>query len=314
MATNINKYVQLNDFLLLEYEFNKSGDELTFGSVGSVKALNDSGSVQYFNTGAQGITNNTLNLNSVPTSPNRSTWYFSSRDTSGYWGYFDSSAAITGTLSYPFDTIRVHIVSGYNFEDVTGFLLQIRALDTSGNFVDLANFTWARQVLGTDVLKFSPNTLLLGNRFYDKYVEFKVPSVQELGGDIVTTLGQNLSIQALSDVYITYSTIPGMDVDTYIISEAISLQLPVESPADNFNCQLLNQLEEISLNFMQHGQTLSLENIWEKLKAERSVFILPIIQMIIMKILLMNMEPELINGFLCMNFMFMNIFHQEHLF
>ena len=107
-----------------------------------------------------------------------------SPDTSGYWGYFDSSAAITGTLSYPFDTIRVHIVSGYNFEDVTGFLLQIRALDTSGNFVDLANFTWARQVLGTDVLKFSPNTLLLGNRFYDKYVEFKVPSVQELGGDI----------------------------------------------------------------------------------------------------------------------------------
>ncbi len=236
MATNINKYVQLNDFLLLEYEFNKSGDELTFGSVGSVKALNDSGSVQYFNTGAQGITNNILNLNSVPTSPNRSTWYFSSPDTSGYWGYFDSSAAITGTLSYPFDTIRVHIVSGYNFEDVTGFLLQIRALDTSGNFVDLSNFTWARQVLGTDVLKFSPNTLLLGNRFYDKYVEFKVPSVQELGGDIVTTLGQNLSIQALSDVYITYSTIPDMDVDTYIISEAISLQLPVESPADNFNC------------------------------------------------------------------------------
>lgn len=236
MASNINKYVQLNDFLLLEYEFNKSGEELVFDSLGSVKALNKSGNVQYFNTGSQGITNNDLNLNSVPTSLNRSTWYFSLDDTSGYWSYFDSSAAITGTLSYPFDTIKVHIVSGYNFDDVTGFLLQIRALDTSSNFVDLSNFTWAKQILGNDVLKFSPNTLLLGNRFYDKYVEFKVPSIQELGGDIVTTLGQNLNIQALSDVYITYSTIPEMDVDTYVLSEAISLQLPVESPADNFNC------------------------------------------------------------------------------
>jgi hypothetical protein len=240
MATNLNKYVQLNDFLLLEYEFNKSGADTSLGnaSISSIIATNLFGNLQYFNEGipAQGVTNNTLILNSEPTNAARSSWYFNPQDTSGYGFYFDSSVAIS-VPKYPLDTVRVHIVSGYNFDDITGFLLQIQAQDVSGNLVDLSNFTWAKQVQGNnDVLKFSSNTLLLGNRFYDKYVEFMVPSVQNLGGDIGTLLGQTLNIKTLSDVFITYSTIPEMNVDTYIISEAISLQLPVSSPADDFNC------------------------------------------------------------------------------
>ena len=234
MTTNISKYVQLNDFLLLEYEFNKSGTELNLSGIQSIVAKNLFGSLQYFNVGGQGVTNNTLNLNSVPDNAARSYWYFAS-DASSYWEFFDSSTAISQS-SYPFDTIKVHIVSGYNFDDISGFLLQIQAQDVSGNLVDLSNFTWQKQVLGPDVLKFAKNTLLLGNRFYDKYVEFSIPSVQNLGGDTITPIGQALNIKTLSDIYLTYSTIPEMDVDTYIISEAISLQLPVSSAADNFNC------------------------------------------------------------------------------
>jgi hypothetical protein len=235
MASNLSKYIQISDFLLLEYEFNKSETLLDLTGISSIIATNFFGSLQYFNVGGQGITNNSLNLNSVPTNATKSSWYFSPYDTSGYGFYFDSSIAVS-QLSYPFDTIKVHIVSGYNFDDITGFLLQIGAQDASGNLVNLSNFTWEKQVLGSDVLKFDNNTLLLGNRFYDKYVEFKVPSIQSLGGDITTSLGQALNIKTLSDIYITYSTIPDMNVNTYIISETISLQLPVSSPADDFNC------------------------------------------------------------------------------
>jgi len=261
MATNLNKYVQLNDFLLLEYEFNKSQTDLGLSGISSIVAVNKFGTKQYFNQGpsAQGITNNTLNLNSVPTNAGRSSWYFSSPDVSGYWSYFDSSAAIS-QAAYPFDTVRVHIVSGYNFEDISGFLLQLRAEDASGNMVDLANFTWQRQVLGTDVLKFASNTLLLGNRFYDKYVEFKIPSIENLGGGVNPGIEQALNIKTLSDVFITYSTIPEMDVDTYIISEAISLQLPVSSAADDFNCLIA---ESTSGDFIEFYATFRNEIIGE---------------------------------------------------
>jgi len=241
MATNLSKYIQLNDFLLLEYIFNKEGNELSqqFLCASTLKNSNPQ-TIQVFNPNGMGPnldlnTNNTLFLNSIPTNVPRSSWYCSSTG-SDIPNQFDSS--IYFTESYPYDTLRVHIVSGYNFDDISGFLLQVRADSSTNGFVDLSNFTWIKQIqaLGNKVVKFSSNTLLLGNRFYDKYVEFKVPSVQELGGDTISTLGQILKINTLSDVYITYSTIPEMDVNTYIISEAISLQLPVQGPADNFNC------------------------------------------------------------------------------
>jgi hypothetical protein len=235
MASNISKYIQLNDFLLLEYEFNKDSFDST-GLPGITHVIADThlGTRQYFNTGSMGVLNNDLRMNSVPTAGNRSSWYVYPQDTSEYWSYFDSSTAI-GQPSYRLDTLKIHIVSGYNFDDVPGFLLQIGAKDTSNKIVDLSNFTWINQELGTNVRKFSPNALYLANRFYDKYVQLRIPSVQELGGDTTSNLGQALSIQALSDVYITYSTIPEIDGDTYIIQERISLQLPVASQADNFN-------------------------------------------------------------------------------
>ena len=253
MATNISKYVQLNDFLLLEYEFLKDSPkwDLDLTNTDSwVGVQTNSGRKQYFNTGskAQGTfntgtadnpnligTNNTFRLNSVPNNSQRSSWYTYPQDTSAYWSYFDSSAKINQTTDYPFDTVKVHIISGYNFDDVPGFLLQIGAQDTSGNLVDLSNFTWINQINGNDVIKFSSNALYLANRFYDKYVEFRVPSVQSLGGQTSEPIEGALSIAALSDVYFTYSTITEIDVDTYNIQEKISLQLPVTSQADNFN-------------------------------------------------------------------------------
>lgn len=236
MATNISKYVQINDYILLEYEFNKSGEETSLTGISSILANTVFGSKQYFNKNSQGILNNDLILNSEPTESTRASWYTApaSGSTSTYWQYFDSSTSIAQT-SYPFDTVKVHIVSGYNFDDVPGFLLQIQALDTSSNLVDLSNFTWINQVLGNDVIKFSSNALYLANRFYDKYVELKVPSVENLGGQTTEPIESALLIQALSDVYFTYSTISEIDEDTYVISEKIALQLPVSSQADNFN-------------------------------------------------------------------------------
>jgi hypothetical protein len=241
MANNISKYVQLNDFLLLEYEFNKTGVVTPLPSIGSLCVSTNVGSTQYINTGSdRGVTNNDFGLNSLPTNQTRTTWYCYPQDIStGYANYFahlDASTSIS-VPSYALDTIKVHIISGYNFDDVAGFLLQLRAKNTEGNFIDLANFTWINQALSSDhVINFSSNALFLSNRFYDKYVEFAVPSVQELGGDTVTPLGQTLNIQPLSDVYITYSTIPEINIDNYLIQEQISVQLPVTSVADNFNC------------------------------------------------------------------------------
>ena len=237
MATNISKYVQLNDFLLLEYEFNK---DAVPSSLTNPFVVTTNLGTKYFYEGnaALGGTNNILPLNSVPTNLQRTNWYLDySTYNITYPSYWDSSIVIT-TLAYQYDTLKIHIVSGYNFDDISGFLLQVRALDTSSNLVDLVNFTYAKQpqTLGNNVIRFATNTLYLGNRFYDKYVEFKIPSIEELSGDSGTNLGLALNITGLSDVYVTYSTIFDIVSDEYTVDEFINVQLPVESIADNFNC------------------------------------------------------------------------------
>lgn len=239
MATNISKYVQLNDFLLLEYEFNKD-DSTTVLSNPVVVETSLGSIILYEGNGALGVTNNVLTLNSVPTNSSRTTWFTDGnipQDT--YPFYWDSYEEIS-MPSYPLDTIKVHIVSGYNFDDIGGFLLQVRAESSTGYLVDLANFTYAKQsdILAGGVIKFATNTLFLGNRFYDKYIEFKVPSVQELGGDVTTNLGKKLGINQLSDVHITYSSIFNIINGEFTLDEQTNIQLPVTSVADNFNCYI----------------------------------------------------------------------------
>ena len=176
MANNISKYVQLNDFLLLEYEFNKSGDltDLTSESIYSIAAETVLGSKEYFNRGSMGSLNNDLQMNSVPRTANRSSWYIDPENPAGYYPYFDSSALIAQP-SYPFDTVKVHIVSGYNFDDIPGFLLQIQAEDASGGYVDLSNFTWINQSLpGYNVIKFATNNLYLANKSCSSREIFRV--------------------------------------------------------------------------------------------------------------------------------------------
>jgi len=237
MSQNISKYVQLNDFLLLEYEFNR--DDVAINCDSPFVAETIWGVKQYYTSGAAGNTNNQLIMQSVPTNSTRSSWYINTDDTSVYFNsYFDSSTAISPQTTYPHDTVKVHIVSGYNFDDIAGFLLQIRAEDASNYLVDLSNFTWIKQIKGNYVIKFAVEPLFLGNRFYDKYVEFKVPSIQHLGDTKTEAIETSLDIKPLSDVFIQYSTIPEIDNYQYVISEKVQLQLPVESNADKFNCYI----------------------------------------------------------------------------
>jgi len=238
MATNISKYLQLNDFLLLEYEFNK--DNVTGTLTSPMLAVLDASTLYFYEgDGALGGTNNILSLNSVPTTADRTSWYFDSVSPTITYPYYWDSSIVISTLTYPLDTIKLHIVAGYNFDDVAGFLLQIRAETSTGSYADLANFTYARQTdaISGNVVKFATNTLFLGNKFYDKYIEFSIPSIQALGNNSpATNIGSTLQIKPLSDVYLAYSTIADIVSDQFTLQEQTLAQLPVTSMADNFNC------------------------------------------------------------------------------
>jgi len=252
---NISKFVALTEYCLLEYEFNRDGTSTSLSGLSSTVG-NRLGTKQYFEAGnAIGITNNVIEFNSLPITEKRDRW-FTTNDKNAFKNQFDSSVSVSNT-SYEYDTVKLHIISGYNFDDVAGFLIQVRALDTSQNIVDLSNFTYRKQTYDSsivstpsDIIKFNPNAIYLANKFYDKYIEFKVPSVSALGLDSITSMGQALSVTPSSDVYVNFSTVNSISLSgEFLLNELISLQMPVKSNADNFNCFISEATEGDFIKF-----------------------------------------------------------------
>jgi hypothetical protein len=239
---NISKYIAISDFCLVEYEMNRDNVTLNLSTLGAKIATTKLGTKQYFNTNkpnSLGITNNVLEFNAEPSNSLRTSWWINPLDITQYVNLFDSSTNVSSVGQYNHDTIKLHFVSGYNFDDIAGFLCQIRAMSESGNLVDLSNFTYIKQadaLSSAAVVQFSSNVLHLGNKFYDKYILFKIPSVQALSSDRSTLLGNSLLINALSDIYIIYSEIDSVINNTFIANEYSNVQIPVSSVADNFNC------------------------------------------------------------------------------
>ena len=79
-----------------------------------------------------------------------------------------------------YDTVRVHVLTGYNFADVAGFLMTFAAHAVQGPDVVLRNFTFNKGAglvsAGTGCVTFNPRPVYLSGKFYDRYIEFTVPS------------------------------------------------------------------------------------------------------------------------------------------
>ena len=245
MAQNISKYVAINDFILLEYVFNKGAENMqNVNSFNAYVGKNNANEKIYFENNINTYTNNSLQYTSVPDTNNLSTWFFPGKLYSEeIWGNkisYNPNEKITG--SYYFDTVRLHIVSGYDFQGLFGILLRIYANTQDNSKVFLTNFTWNRYNIGVNqsIYNFSSNALFLGNKFYDKYLEIKIPSITQLSNDDTTQLGKALNIKKLSNVYIELSEIGEYNTSeqTYILNSTSQTQFPLVSNADYFNAFL----------------------------------------------------------------------------
>lgn len=246
MAQNISKYVQLNDFILLEYIINKEGNLTNLSSIKPyiVKDLSGHLFVRDYDNDSSAF--NTLKYTSVPTNAERTNWYFKNDGTpEQYERYYNKSfePVLISQGSYVYDTIRIHVVSGYNFQDVYGMLLQLYTKSDVNGDVYFANFTWAKQLEG---IKYSVNSLYIGNKFYDKYIEFMIPSIYYLGNDWYKEINNNikatklpelLKINSLESLHINFSIIDfyNTQLNQYIPYNNIQATLNIQSNADNFN-------------------------------------------------------------------------------
>lgn len=180
-----SKFVQLKEYLLLEFTYTSlvDPDKINTSNYGWSKIDNG-----YFNTSqifnsdnAETITGNVQDRSVVQISNNT----FAHLDIDRINNYLNIDSNLTNkndipisfspNLDIPYDTIKFHFLSGYNFEDIDGVILQVLAKESSGKDLTLSQIAVLKS---ENIFALNPKPIFLGDRLYDKYIEVKIPSLK----------------------------------------------------------------------------------------------------------------------------------------
>lgn len=195
-----SKFVQLAPYLVMEYRYaDQPNPETYFVNTGSPaigfnKLVNGvleddnrqpSDDIQIMNLDAdQSVTQNTRNNSVVQVNQNS----FITLDPGLIVPYNDFNSNLTDTanlaitfssnIQVVYDSIRYHILAGYNLNNVDGLVLQVQYLDVNGSYVTFSQIKLSKG--SSQTYTFSPNPVTIGSNIYDKYYEVKIPSLVDM--------------------------------------------------------------------------------------------------------------------------------------
>jgi hypothetical protein len=187
--TSTQRFVKLTEYLLLEYDYTTAPNPEQYfvntgtPAVGFEKIVNGyfNSEVQILNNPAsQSTTNNVRELSVVQTGKNK----FVTLDNDYLVPYLDTDPKLTSVPNLPvvfpsnigvyYDTIKFHIVAGYNFNNLDGIILQVRFQERTGKKATILQLLVERGDIDLPIL--NPNPIYLGGALYDHYVEVKIPA------------------------------------------------------------------------------------------------------------------------------------------
>lgn len=178
-----------------------SYDKLINGMVQSIGGTADNG-VQIFNQSQNySLTKNTTLNNVVRVSDNS----FIPLNPNYIIPYNDFNPNLTSTADLPvdfssnfaivYDSVRYHILAGYNLGNIDGVILGIDFLDVDGTYVTFSQIFLDSGFAGQYTL--NPSPLMIGINSYDKYFEIKVPSLLNLNNQYISSPTPSLTPAAL---------------------------------------------------------------------------------------------------------------------
>ena len=187
--TSTQRFVKITDYLLLEYNYTTAPTpeiyyvNTGFPAVGFEKIVNGyfDNTVQILNNpSSESTTKNVRDLSVVQVDKNR----FVTLDKDYLVPYLDTDPKLTSVSNLPvvfpsnigvyYDSIKFHIISGYNFDNLDGVILQAKYQERTGKKATVMQILLQKSNVALPVL--NPNPIYLGGALYDKYVEVKIPA------------------------------------------------------------------------------------------------------------------------------------------
>ena len=179
-----SRLIKINDYALLELTYEES---VLNTSTSGFNIINNTIQeyLEVLNTnGSASTTGNVLDRSSVQLGTNQ--WVRTEQDVAIPYLTTDerfevstlSSEAPLLQWNVTYDKIRLHILSGYTFTSSSGFVLEVEYPEANGvKSTRVATLTY---VNGDSYINFNNTPFVLNGAAYDKYVEFKVPSLSDL--------------------------------------------------------------------------------------------------------------------------------------
>lgn len=177
MATST--FIQVSPYALLEYIYGT--DEHTIAEYTFVKLKNDSRDINIFVNENKSATfsKNVLDFTFIPID-SKGTVGHCDQDQPLKLYEVDTNITLTEDLNIPtsynvkYDTVKIHILAGYNLDGLDGIGCSISAKENSGLQTYLTNHIYT---LSENMMLQNAKPVSIGERHYDKYIQFKVPSL-----------------------------------------------------------------------------------------------------------------------------------------
>jgi len=185
-----SSYIQISDYAVVEYIY--SSEIIDTSKAKALRLYNSySKNYQFLNSAsATSLTENVLDYSAVRIGEDATKFGYLDIDTVSPLVQIDPNLTLTdvSNLLLPnqkYDTIRLHILSGYDFPGLDGIILQIAWDQWNIEGTGGKKFIAASQVYikGEERLKFNTSPMFLGDRLFDRYLEFKLPSLAEVNFD-----------------------------------------------------------------------------------------------------------------------------------
>ena len=170
----IQSLLQITPYALVEYNYDITDlgtDDISFILIDS----SYTNSRQILNeTKGNNPTSNILDRSSVKLSDSR-TWAYLDQDRPTPYNILDASNLISNNLSaltntnWPvkYETVKLHLLSGYNLEDLDGLILSIEYPEVSGKSNVIAQITYLK---GDEYVKLNSRPIIINGITYDRYI------------------------------------------------------------------------------------------------------------------------------------------------
>lgn len=170
-----SKFIQVSSSVLLEYIYSDANDSSKSFIEAEVPLY------KYTDTIFNGIKNETRDNYYTGNSINRTFESYSDNQVSLLRAKSLNESNyllnLSNNNSVLYDSIKLHFISGFNFENNNGFIFNVKCLDLSSSEINLLNLAVTKQ---DSFETLNPTPFYFANKYYASYIEVKVLSLYNL--------------------------------------------------------------------------------------------------------------------------------------